>query len=400
MKYTFNKNFNRIKTDCFKWDQRKLAFGTDKVLPLNVADMDLPIPKPVQIALQKRLKHPILGYTMRTDSFFNAVQYWLNHKYNWDVQNDNIYPIHSIVPAISYIIQGLTKPGDGIIVQPPVYNPFAELIVYNGRKVLNNNLIMNKSDHPQKVYYNIDFDDFERKAKNASLFLLCSPHNPVGRVWNKTELEKLGNICKKYDVKIFSDEAHSDLVFRDFKHIPFGSLKDFQDISVTAMSPSKSFNIAGLSTSILLINNEDIKSHFEDMMKKHGVLMTHGVCFSNTLGLKALEICYTKCGDWLEALCEHLDKNRQFVYNFLRNELPMLKMSDSEGLYMAWIDFSELGMKQDDLRDFIKKKAKLGLDTGTKFGDNGVGFMRLNFACTRKVLEKALNQLKKAINEL
>ena len=400
MKYNFNKNINRVKTGSFKWDHIKTFFGTDDIIPMHVADMDLPIPKAVQKALRKRLKHPVLGYTMRTDDFFKAVQYWLKKKYHWDISNEWIYPINSIVPAISQAIQGLTDPGDGIIVQPPVYNPFAELIEYNGRKILNNNLIINNNDNPYKVYYTIDFNDFEEKAKEAKLFFLCSPHNPVGRVWSHIELENLGNICKKYDVKIFSDEAHSDLVFKRYKHLPFGSLKDFKELSITAMSPSKSFNVGGLNTSILIIPNIEIRKKYEDIMRKSGVLMSDEAIFSNVLGLKTLEICYTKCEDWLDALCEHLDSNRQLIHDFIENELPMLKISDSESLYMAWINFSSLGLTQQELIDFMKKKAKLGLVSGTRFGDNGLGFMRLNFGCTKKVLEKALKQLKKGIIKL
>ena len=399
MKYNFNKSINRNKTCSFKWDHRKSVFGTNDILPMNVADMDLAIPKPVQKALKKRLKHPVLGYTMRTDTFFDAVRYWSKKRYHWHVKNEWIYPIQSIVPAISHAIQVLTKPGDGVLIQPPVYNPFSELIEYNDRKVICNDLIVDKNDHPHKVYYTINFDDFEEKVKQAKLFLLCSPHNPVGRVWTHIELEKMGNICKKYGVKIFSDEAHSDLVFKKYKHIPISSLNDFKDISVTVMSPSKSFNVGGLSTSVMIIPNGDIREKFENIMRKSGVLMTFGVCFSNVFGLLALETCYTKCEVWLDELLEHLEDNKKFIQNFIENDLSMLKMSDSESLYMAWIDFNKLGMKQDDLIDFMKKKAKLGLDTGTKFGVNGQGFMRLNYACSRKVLEKALQQMKKAINK-
>ncbi|MCL2063852.1 MAG: PatB family C-S lyase [Candidatus Cloacimonetes bacterium] len=400
MKYNFNKKINRKKTSCFKWDHRKKIFGTEDILPFNVSDMDFAIPKIVQKALRKRLKHPVLGYTMRTDDFFKSLTSWLKKRYHWEVENDSIIPIHSIVPSIYSSIQGFTEPGDGIIVQPPVYNPFAELILSNNRKVLYNELIANKIDHRYKIYYSIDFDDFEEKAKQAKLFLFCSPHNPVGRVWTHIELEKIGNICKKHNVKIFSDEAHSDLVFKRYKHIPFGSLKDFHDMSVTAMSPSKSFNIGGLNTSMLIIPNPEIRKQMEEMLKRIGFIGSDGAVFSNVIGLKALEICYSKCEDWLEALNEHLDSNRQYIHDFIENEIPQLKISDSESLYMAWIDFSALGLRQWELEDFMINKAKLGLVTGTKFGENGLGFMRMNFACSRKVLEKAMLNLKKEIDKI
>ena len=400
MNYNFNKKINRNKTASFKWDHRKLFFGTDDVLPFNISDMDLATPKAIRKALKKRLRHPILGYTMRTDDYFKAINYWLNTRYHWEVQNDWIYPINSIVPAISHCIEAFTEVGDGIIIQPPVYNPFAELITLNGRKVLTNNLITNKNDHRYKVYYTIDFEDFEEKAKQAKLFLFCSPHNPVGRVWTHVELEKIGNICKKHNVKILSDEAHSDLVFKRYKHIPIASIKDFADITMTVMSPSKSFNLAGLNTSFLIMQSSEIKAKMEAVMIKSGVLMTDGACFSNVFGLKALETAYTKCEDWLDALNEHLDSNRQFIHDFLLNQLPMLKISDSEALYMAWIDFGALNLKEWELTDFIKNKAKLGLVSGTRFGENGSGFMRLNFACSRKFLEKALLKLKKAVDKL
>lgn len=394
MRCDFEKHIDRCNTGSYKWDWRTLIFGTEDVLPMSIADMDLPIPEEVQLALKERLDHPVMGYTVKTDNFYNAVKRWMKKRHDWDVSQEWISSTPGIVPAINFAIMGLTEPGDGVIIQPPVYNPFFESIKLNGRKLLCNNLIENQTDSPNKIFYSIDFADFEEKAKEAKLFILCSPHNPVGRVWTQEELCKLGRICKRYGVKIISDEIHNDLVFKPNKHIPFSSIEEFADISVTCMAPSKTFNVAGLCTSIMIIPNSEIKAVFEDVMMKTGIFMM------NIFGLKALEACYNECEIWLEELLTYLEVNKNYVHDFIQKELPMLKVSDSESTFLAWIDFNALGMTHSELECFLVNKAKIGLDTGLKYGENAKGYMRINFGCTKKVLENAMLRLKNAVESL
>lgn len=394
MKYDFDKCIDRRNTASFKWDWCNLIFGTDDIIPMSIADMDICVPPQVVDALKQRIEHPVLGYTVKTDKFYQAVQNWMQKRHNWQIEDSYILSTPGIVPAINFAVFALTNPGDGILIQPPVYHPFFDAIELNDRKLLINNLKAKSSKTSGKSYYEIDFEDFEQKAKQAKLFILCSPHNPVGRVWTKEELQKIGNICKKHNVYVLSDEIHNDLVFKPTKHIPFSSIKEFSDISITCMAPSKTFNVAGLCTSIMIIPNPEIKKALEDIMMKSGIFMM------NIFGMNALETCYNECEDWLEQLLVYLDSNRQFVYDYFEKNLPEFTLADSESTFLIWIDFNSLKMEHNELEEFLVKKAKVGLDTGIKYGELGRGFMRLNFGCSRKMLEEALNRINTAVKEL
>ncbi len=394
MKYDFDKCIDRRNTASFKWDWCNLIFGTDDIIPMSIADMDICVPPQVVEALKKRIEHPVLGYSVKTEKFYEAVQNWMLKRHDWKIDSSQILSTPGIVPAINFAVFALTKPGDGILIQPPVYHPFFDAIELNDRKLLINNLKVTDKDKLNRTYYEIDFEDFDKKAAQAKLFILCSPHNPVGRVWTREELQKIGDICKKHNVYILSDEIHNDLVFKPNKHIPFNSLEDFSDFSITCMAPSKTFNVAGLCTSIMLINNADIRKAIEDTMMKTGIFMM------NIFGMNALETCYNECEEWLEQLLVYLDGNRQFVYDYLEKELPELKVADSESTFLSWIDFNALGMSHDELERFLIDKAKVGFDTGLKYGDIGKGFMRLNFGCSKKLLEEALNRINQAIKAL
>lgn len=394
MKYDFNKCIDRRNTASYKWDWRNLIFGTEDIIPMSIADMDICIPPEVVNSLKKRIEHPVLGYSVRTDSFFQSIQNWMLKRHNWTVEKDWIMSTPGIVPAINFAIFALTNPGDGVIIQPPVYSPFFDAIKLNDRKLLINNLKKYNSETPGKINYEIDFDDFEKKAAEAKLFILCSPHNPVGRVWKKEELEKIGQICKKHNVYILSDEIHNDLVYSPNKHIPFNSLEEFNSLAMTCMAPSKTFNVAGLCTSIIVVNNPEIRKALESVMLKTGIFMM------NVFGMSALETCYNECEQWLDELLVFLDENRQFVYDFCAKEMPQLKISDSESTFLSWIDFSALNMEHSDLEKFLISKAKVGLDTGQKYGEVGKGFMRLNYGCSRKLLTEALNRINSAVKSL
>lgn len=391
MKYDFNKIINRNNTKSLKYDFAKERNMPEDLLPLWVADMDFQTSPEIIEALNKAVSHGIYGYSEGKEEYFDAVYNWYNDNFNWQVKKEWLIKTPGVVFAIVLAINALTNEGDSVLIQNPVYYPFTEVIIDNNRKLVNNSLVRNGKK------YEIDFEDFENKIieNNVKLFILCSPHNPVGRVWKKWELEKIGNICLKHNVKIVSDEIHSDFVYPKNKHIVFSSLDEkYQNITITCTAPTKTFNLAGLQISNIFIPNLEIRKKVLKQLDKVGYSQV------NLMGLVACEAAYKYGRQWLNELKEYLLDNLNFLRDYLETNIPQIKLIEPEGTYLIWLDCSALGFEDKELEKFIVEKAKLWLDSGYIFGKEGEGFQRINIACPRETLKKALEQLKEAVDEI
>jgi len=376
----------RVGTHCSKWDGREAKFGTDDVLPLWVADMDIAAPKVAQEAMQERLNHPVYGYALNSDSYYESIISWYQEQFDWEIEREWIVPEHGVVVSINIALDAFSKKDDGILIQTPIYPPFLSSVERNGRKVLENRLLFKEG----KVM--IDFEDFEAKAKEATLFLLCSPHNPTTRAWKREELERMVEICHRHGVLIVSDEIHSDLVF-DKPHKPTAVLSKAKDITLILHAPSKTFNIAGLNTSYLIIPNSSLRQRYEAAHKRMG--LDNG----NPFGLVALEAVYSKGTTWLEALKKHLQTNSAYIQTYITENIPEITVYAHEATFLMWLDCRGLGLTDEALQDFFIHEAKLGLNSGISFGEAGSGFMRLNIGTDRVILKQAMGQLKVAIEE-
>lgn len=388
MSYDFDKIIERKNTNSLKYDFALERNKPEDVLPLWVADMDFQTPKEVIDVLVSACNHGIYGYSDVKSNYFKTVQNWYKKYHNWDLDEKWLIKTPGVVFAITLAIKAFTKENDSVLIQQPVYYPFSESIINNNRKLVNNSL------HYENNKYSIDFEDFEKKIinNNVKLFLLCSPHNPVGRVWSEVELTKLGDICLKHDVIIVSDEIHADFVYSGHKHFVFASIKpEFSNIAITCTAPSKTFNIAGLQVSNIFIENKKLRQEFIKELCKSGYSQL------NTLGLVACQAAYEHGRQWLEELSLYLQSNLNFVREFLNKNIPQVKLIEPEGTYLIWLDFSGLGLSNEELENSIVNKAKLWLDSGAIFGNDGNGFQRINIACSKATLKKALIKLKTAI---
>lgn len=391
MKYNFDEVIDRTNYHSVKWDGLKTTFGTKDALPMWVADMEFRSPKPVIEAIKKAAEHGIYGYTSRPDSYYQAIIYWMERRHNWKVKKDWLAFSPGVVPALSFIIRAFTQPGDKVVVQPPVYYPFFKVIENNGCHVVNNLLKLGN-----KKYF-MDYDDLERKVDDprVKLLILCSPHNPVGRVWQKEELIILGEICLKHNVIVVSDEIHADILFEGNKHTPFASISPaFAHHSITCTAPSKTFNLAGLQTSTIIIPNKKYYKIYENILD--GFALDE----NNVFGLVALEAAYRHGEEWLEQLLPYLNENLEFLMKYFRERIPKIKVIKPEGTYLIWLDCRQLGLNTKDLNNFMIKKARVALDDGYWFGTEGKGFMRINIACPRSFLEEGLKRIEKAVNSI
>ena len=366
-----------------KWDESKAKFGTNNILPLWVADMDLASPLCVQKALAQRALHPIYGYTIYPKAYFDAIIYWMRTRFAWQIEKEWIVPCYGVVPSLNFAILAYSQEGDGILLQTPLYPPFIASVRHNKRKVLDNVLIYKENS------YHIDFEDFENKAKKAKLFLLCSPHNPTGRVWDKSELERIIQLCLKHQVLIISDEIHADIVYHKIQQ-SMGSFEAIQEYCVILNAPSKSFNIAGLNSSYAIIPNKRLRQKYTLKQDKSGI--SNG----NPFGIDALISAYMQGSPWLDALKIHLHENMIFVQKFLQDHALPIKALPSEATFLLWLDCSQMNLEQKDLNDFFVFEAKLGLNDGESFGKAGRGFMRLNIGTDKQVLAQAMKQLHQA----
>lgn len=366
--YNFDECIIRRKTASYKWD----SANDDNVLPMWVADMDFRTAPPIIEALQRRVSHGIFGYTRVPDSYYDAVIGWMKRRHGWTVRKEDIIYTTGVVPALSAIIKSMTQPGDKVLVQTPVYNCFFSSIRNNGCELVENRLRFDGNT------YHIDFDDLESKAADpqVKLMILCSPHNPAGRVWTREELTRIGEICLRNDVFVLSDEIHCDLVFPGHKHIPFASLaEEFAQHSATCMSPSKSFNLAGLQIANIFAANSAIRRRIDRAIN------INEVCDVNPFGVVGLTAAYNEAEEWLEQLLQYIRENYLKLKEFCSNNLPEFPVADLEGTYLAWMDCTALHMMSDQLEEALKTETGLWINSGRMYGEAGEGFMRWNLAC-------------------
>ncbi len=400
MNFNFDEIIDRRGTGSVKWefvvtggtwaytDHADPQYGADRVLPMWVADMDFRCPPAVIEALANRVEHGIFGYTAPTASYFDAVINWMKRRYGRTVKREWITLAPGIVPAVNMMVQAFVSPGEKVLVQPPVYYPFFSAVENNGGEIVSNSLVI-ENDH-----YRMDFDDLARKAADPAVkvAILCSPHNPVGRVWTREELTRFGEICLANDVLVISDEIHCDLIYDGVEFTSFASInEEFARRSIVCTAPSKTFNLAGLKTSNVIIPDETLRQKFEQ------ALLRNGLKGGNTFGLAAAEAAYTHGEAWLDGVMAYIQENYRFMEAYIAKHLPQLKVIPPEGTYLVWVDFRALGLDPKARKELMMKTAKLYLDEGEMFGPEGEGFERFNIACPRSILAEALERLKTAV---
>ncbi len=392
MLINFDELIDRRNTDSLKYDFAQKRGMPADILPLWVADMDFSAPVAVRQALAERAEHGIFGYSdAADDSYFNALSHWYSERFGWQTRPEWLIKTPGVVFALCAAIRALTREGDAVLIQPPVYYPFGESIAENNRKPIVNQLVYADGK------YSVDLADFEEKiiSHGVKLFILCSPHNPVGRVWTEAELTAMGDICVRHGVYVVSDEIHADFVYPGHRHLVFANIKPaFADISVTCTAPSKTFNLAGLQISNIFVPNATIRRSLRKAISRVGYSQP------NVMGLLACRAAYAQGAEWLEALKAYLLGNLAFVRHFLAEQLPQIRLVEPEGTYLIWLDFSALGLSDQALDELMVHQAGLWLDGGTMFGAGGASFQRINIACRRETLQEALQRLKKALDTL
>ncbi len=387
----FDALIDRKNTGSIKYDFAVKRGLPEDVLPLWVADMDFRSPQCVIDALSERIRHGVFGYSDSGDTYIQVLQKWFRDRFGWEVKPEWLVKTPGVVYAVATAIRAYTGDGDAVLIQEPVYYPFRECILSNGRKLVVSELVYDGAS------YAIDFEDVEKKIRENSvkLFILCSPHNPVGRVWTKEELLRLGDICKRHQVIVVSDEIHADFVYPDHRHFVFSGLRpEYADFTVTCTAPTKTFNLAALQISNIFIPNASLRRAFRREIEKSGYSQL------NIMGMVACEAAYAGGHAWLEELKAYLCGNLDFLRAFLNERLPQVRLVEPEGTYLVWLDMTRLQLDEKALDDLIIHKAKLWLDSGTMFGPSGKGFQRINIACPKLLLEKALLQLEAAVNSI
>jgi len=388
MKQNYDEIISRKDTACIKYDAAAQFLGSDDLIPMWVADMDFRTPDFVINELRKRLDHEILGYPYRQEGFFSSIQEWERIHHHWKPERDWMLFSPGIVPAFNMAVLALTQPGDSIITQPPVYFPFFSAVTDHGRKLIYNPLVL------KEKRLCMDLEDLERKAAaGAKMLILSSPHNPGGSVWTREELSRVAEICLKHHVIIFSDEIHCDLVYDPYQHIPLASLSpEVADITITAVAPSKTFNLSGLSTSCIIISNETMREKFSKTLDHLHLGL------GNIFGNIASEAAYTHGYAWTRELMHYLSLNLDYLEQFIHDRLPEIRMIRPEATFLVWLDCRGLGMNDNELNTFFLEKARLGLNPGMMFGPGGEGYMRINIGCPLEVLKKAMHQLEEALH--
>ena len=387
----FDQLQDRRGSGSMKWDSCHEKFGytgETELLPMWIADMDFRSPAEVKEMMIRRAEFGSYGYNKKTDSFYQAMIDWVQRHYHWQIKKEWIVLSPGVIPGFHIAIQQLTEPGDGIIVQPPVYYPFMEGVTVNDRKLVYNPLIEKDGD------WSIDFEDLETRAKDPAnrMLIFCSPHNPVGRIWTAEELKKLVRICAENDVVLISDELHADLIRMDREfHAACEAVPDLKNHVITYYAPSKTFNLAGLQTAFAVIPDDGMRERYI-----HG-LNANRIIHVNWFGASALETAYTQCDGYVEALRSYLDKNMETMKEFLDTRLPQLKMEIPQATYMTWVDFRGTGMSTEEIETFIIEKAHIAVDMGSWFGPGGAGYLRFNLACPRELVLEALRRLEEAL---
>jgi len=388
LKYNFDIKMERRGTNCEKWDFLEEEFGKKDLLALWVADMDFPAPPEVLDALHKKIDEGALGYPLAPDSLLNAITGWQKDRHGWEIGRDAVTWAPGVVAGLAFSLMAYTKPGDGVIIQTPVYPPFYSTISESGRKIVKNPL------KRQNGRYVMDLEGLEKLVTpTCRTLILCSPHNPVARVWSREELEALAEVAERKDMIIISDEIHQDLVYSDAKHISIASLsEEMSSRTVTFVAPSKTFNIAGMNSSVALIPDEKLRARYVSVLNR-----LHLSSLS-ILGLTAMETAYAKCSGWLDELMVYLEENRDMTERFIRERMPKAKMDHPEGTYVFWIDFRGYGFDSEKLMDFLVNEAGVALNNGRNFGTEGDGFARINIGTNREMLKEALEKIAKALD--
>ena len=403
MSYDFDREIDRRGTHCIKWefiiegdtvtygDHADAKRGRDRLLPMWVADMDFRCAPPIIEALTARAQQGVFGYSRPCDSYFNAVISWIRRRYGWLAEQEWIVLTPGVVPAVNMAVQTFVKPGEKVLIQRPVYYPFFDAIQNNGAEIVSNSLLY------EDGRYSMDFDDLAQKAADpqVTMAILCSPHNPVGRVWTAGELTRFGQICLENDVLVVADEIHCDLIYSDQSFTAYATLDDrFLQKGIICTAASKSFNLAGLKISNIIIPDEEMRQKFDDTIQRHGLYGT------NAFGLVAVEAAYNYGEEWLAAAMAYVEENYRFMAGYIAEHLPRLKIVRPEGTYLVWIDFRALGLEPKARKEMMMEVAKVYLDEGEMFGPEGEGFERFNIACTRSILEEALDRIKVMVDEL
>ena len=390
MKYNFDEIIDRKNNHSTKYNELMKKFGTDDVIPLWIADMDFKTAEPIIKAVEEKARHGIFGYVYRPDEYFQSFINWQKRQHNWNVNKELLSFSIGVVPALATLVKQFSEKGDKILIQTPVYSEFYDINHDNGRTV-----IENKFSEKDGEYF-LDLKDLENKLKEQpKLFIFCNPQNPIGHVWTYDELKAIGDLCIKYNVPVVSDEIHADLTLWGNKHIPFASVsEEIAKNTITCTSTGKAFNLAGLQCATVVFNNLQEKQKFDKFWKD---LEVHR---NNPFNLVATIAAYNEGDEYLSQLKKYLEDNIMFVHNYLKDNIPKIKSNIPQATYLIWLDCRELGLNQKELEEFMLKKAKLGLNPGRAFQKDLEGFMRLNSACPRAVLKKAMEQLKNAVNEL
>lgn len=391
MKRDFDEKVNRYQTNSVKFDLISENKKPKDILPMWVADMDFKVPQCVEDAVRKVTDHGIYGYSTCPNTYYEAVIHWFKEYFHTEIERKWIVCTPGIVNAIGVAIRAFTNEKDAILIQRPVYYPFSLMIERNNRVVVNNPLVN------ENGYYRMDYDDMEKKIidHQVKMFVLCSPHNPIGRVWKKEELEQVAKICKKHNVLIVSDEIHCDFVFPGHQHqMLINVAPELKEEIITCTAPSKTFNLAGMQTSNIIISNPNLREKFVEEMDKIAVGMI------GPMGIAACEAAYRGGREWLDELLIYLEGNREYIREFLKSEIPEIRMTELEGTYLVWFDFSALGLNNQELEELVVNKMKIWFDAGTMFGEEGRGFERMNIACPRSVIEQAMARIKEEVVKL
>jgi cystathionine beta-lyase len=387
MKYDFDRVMDRTQSESIKWIGNEEHFGEKDLLPMWVADMDFQSPAPVIQALVERAQHGFFGYPWRSPAYYDSIIGWMRKRHSWDIRREWIVNAPGVVSALDLAVHALTQPGDKIVIQPPVYFPFFSIVRNNGRQLVENRLKF------ENGHYRMDLQDLEKQidARTKAL-ILCSPHNPVGRVWTPDELAALGELCIRKDLLILSDEIHSDLILNGHKHTPLATLtEELAQRTCTLIAPSKTFNLPGLGASAVIIPNGKLRTAFNNAVENFGLQV------GNVFGIVALQAAYQYGEEWLKQMLDYVEGNVAYATRFLAERIPGIKFACPEGTYLLWLDCRGLGLSHTALRDLIIKQAKVALNDGPEFGSGGEGFQRMNLACPRSILEEGLVRIERAV---
>ena len=388
MKYNFDEIIPRSNTRCAKYDERVKKFGTQDLIPLWIADMDFKTAQPIIDALKQKAEEGIFGYVSRPESYFEAACNWKKRRNGWEIDKSLCSFSIGVVPAMTVMAEIWGK-NRNILIQPPIYGEFFEIVENSGNHILTNHLVEKDGK------WSMDWDDFENKLKEASMFLFCNPHNPLGIVWEKDEIERIVNLCAKNNVLMISDEIHSDLIFHDKKFIPAATVNELaKETVITCFSATKTFNLAGLQACTVVFPNNDLKAEFDKWW------FSKDIHRNNSFSSVAMEVAFNEGEEWLDQLLPYISNNFDFVVEYCKKYIPKIKTYAPDATYLMWLDCRELNLSNEELNKFMIEKAKLGLNSGVAFDKELSGFMRLNAACPKSILKQALEQLKKAIDEL